>query len=119
MSDQEIDSLRALILSDRRKRRGPFSQDVRERVQGYLKKKWRSGVSLKHLGEQLGLNDHTVQFWRSHWGERDESEAKLRRVQVVSEKVETGSEVTMHGPAGTRIDGLTLDAVATLWRKLS
>jgi hypothetical protein len=123
MSDQEIKELRALVLSDRRSSRGPFSQEVRERVQGFLKEKWQSGEKLKHIGQQLGLSHHTVQYWSSHWSERDAVAPKMRRVEVVSERTtareKKNSTVSMHGPAGTRIDGLSLEEVATLWRKLS
>ena len=119
MSDQEIEELKALVLSDRKERRGPFSKQVRERVQGYLKEKWRSGVSLKHVGQELGLSDHTVQYWRARWSERGEERAKLRRVEVAFEKASAERTLTVHGPAGTRVDGLSLDEVAALWRKLS
>lgn len=119
MSDQEIEELKALVLSDRKARRGPFSREVRERVQGFLKSKWRSGAQLKQLGQELGLSAHTVQYWRSRWGEGVENKAKLRRVKVASEKPVVSEAVTMHGPAGTRIDGLSLDDAAALWRKLS
>ena len=120
MSDQEIEELKALVLSDRTARRGPFSREVRERVQRYLKRKWQSGNSLKLLSAELGLSDHTVQYWRARWGERDEAPTKLRRVEVVSEKAKKPAKsVTMHGPAGTRIEGLNLDDAAALWRKLS
>ena len=121
MSDEEIEELKALVLSDRKGRRGPFSRAVRERVQSYLKKKWQSGKSLKLLSTELGLSAHTVQYWRARWSERGEAPAKLRRVKVVSKKPNARSKtsVTMHGPAGTRIEGLNLDEAAALWRKLS
>jgi len=119
MSDQEIEELRALVLSDRRSKRGPFSYEVRERVQGFLKEKWQSGERLKHIGQQLGLSHHTVQYWRSRWSACDEKAPKLRRVEVVSEKATVSKTLTMQGPAGTRIDGLSLEEAAALWRKLS
>jgi len=121
VSDQEIEELKALVVSDRRRRRGPFSKEVRQRVEAYLKEKWRSGMSLKRLGEEIGVSGHTVTFWRARWGERDEAQPKLRRVEVVSEKPRKPAKtsVTMHGPAGTRIEGLNLDDAAALWRKLS
>src|SRR5690606_21460919 len=119
MSDQEIEELRALVVSSRKKRHGPFPREVSERLQSYLKKKWRSGASLAQLGAQLGLSDSTVSYWRSHWGERDKKGGQLRRVEVVAEKGKTARAVTVHGPCGTRLEGLSLGEVAELWRKLS
>lgn len=119
MSDREIEALRVLVASDRRGKRGRYSPEVRKRLEAYLKKAWRSGTSLKRAGESLGLSGATVAFWKARWSERAERAPKLRRVTVVAEKASSEKTVTMHGPAGTRIEGLTLDEVAALWRKLS
>jgi hypothetical protein len=82
MSDQEVEELKALVLSDRRKRRGPFSREVRERLAGYLRGKWQAGASLKRLGEELRLSGHTVQFWTARGDERVRALPKPRRVEV-------------------------------------
>ena len=121
MSDQETEELRALILRERGEKKGPFPKALRERFNGFLRSKWRAGVPLKRVGQELGLSSHTVDYWRARWGERDKDEAKLRRVEVVKEKplARAKSRVTMHGPAGTRIEDLNLDDAAALWSKLS
>ena len=123
MSDQEIEELRALILSEREGKKGPFPKALRERLNGFLKSKWQQGVPLKRVGQELGLSAHTVDYWRARWGERKRVSSKLRRVEVVSEKPKkpkrAESSVTMHGPAGTRINGLSLDEAAALWSKLT
>jgi hypothetical protein len=119
MSDQEIEELKALVISDRKSKSGPFSHEVRERVQGFLKEKRQSGERLKHIGQQLGLRHHTVQYGRSRWIERDEKTPNLRRVAVASEKATESKTLTMYGPAGARIDGLNLEEAAAHWRKLS
>ena len=119
MIDKEIEELRALVRSDRRARRGPFSTELRERLNAVLKRRWQAGESLRKLAKDLGVSNHTVQFWRSHWGERQKRGAQLRRVEVVSETPLLTSLLTVHGPAGTRIEGLTSDELVELWRKLS
>lgn len=119
MSKKDIEQLRALVLSERRAKRGPFSTTLRERLNTFLKARAREGESLKSVGEQLGLSNATVQYWKARWSERAERAPKLRRVTVVAEKSPSEKEVTMHGPAGTRVEDLTLDEVASLWRKLS
>lgn len=118
MSKKEIEELRSLVLSERSGERGPFSSGLRARLQTFLKAKLREGESLKRVGEELGLSKATVHYWRSRWSEENKDTAKLRRVKVVSEKAVSGRTVTLHGPAGTRIEGLGLDDVAALWRKL-
>lgn len=118
MSNKEIEQLRAMVLSERSERKGPFSKALRERLNAFLNERYRAGESLKKVGDQLGLSKATVQYWRARWGERVEKKAKLRRVKVVTEKPATTKVVTLHGPAGTRVDGLNLDEVAAVWRKL-
>lgn len=119
MSDREIEGLRALVRADRRVRKGPFSPELRERLNDFLRRRWQAGESLGKLAKQLGLSNHTVQFWRSHWGERKKRGAELRRVEVISETPLPANPLTVHGPAGMRVEGLTADDVAELWRKLS
>lgn len=119
MSVQEIEELRGLILSERGEKKGPFSKALRKRLSSFLKAKWKSGEPLKQVGRELGLSDHTVQYWRARWGERDMESVKLRRVEVVAEKARAPRRtVAVHGPAGTRIDALSLDEVAALWSRL-
>ena len=119
MSKKEVEELRSLVLSERRGERGPFSSGLRARLHAFLKAKLREGESLKEVGAELGLSKATVHYWRSRWSEEAQGAAKLRRVKVVSEKPVSGRRVTLHGPAGTRIEDLDLDDVAALWRKLS
>ena len=119
MSKKEIEELRSLVLGERRGERGPFSSGLRARLQTFLKAKLREGESLKRVGEELGLSKATVHYWKSRWSEPSESPAKLRCVKVVSEKPVHGRKVTILGPAGTRVEDLSLDDVAALWRKLS
>ena len=118
MSHKEIDELRALVRQDRRMRKGPFSIELRRRLQAFIKQRWQAGESLQELSRQLGVSDHTVHYWRSHWGERAERGVQLRRVEVIAERPLTTRTVTVHGPAETRIEGLELDEVVALWRKL-
>ena len=74
---------------------------------------------MKALATELGISEYTVQYWRSHWGERHQRGVQLRRVEVIAERPLSSRAVTVHGPAGTRIEGLQLDEVAELWRKLA
>jgi hypothetical protein len=119
MSDKEIEELRALIRSDRRARRGPFSSELRERLSVFLRSRWQRGESLQKLAKELGLSDHTVQYWRSRWGERGEPRARLRRIEIVAERPIFEARLTMHGPKGTRIEDLSFDDALELWRRLS
>lgn len=118
MSDKEIEELRALVRRDRRTRQGPFHPELRQRLNAFLQERWRAGASLKVLAAELGINEYTVQYWRTHWGERHERGVQLRRVEVIAERPLPSRAVTVHGPARTRVEGLQLDELAELWSKL-
>jgi len=45
MIDKAIEELRALVRSDRRARKGPFSTELRERLNAVLKRRWQAGES--------------------------------------------------------------------------
>ena len=118
MSDKEIDKWRRLISDDRQTRKGPFDPELRVPLEAYLRRRWLAGTSTQQLSEELGINHHTVLFWRSRWGARSGSKTQLRRIEVVAERP-LAAKVTVHGPAGTRIENISLDEAAELWRKLS
>jgi hypothetical protein len=39
----------------------------------------------------------------------------LRRVELIAERPLSRSDWVMHGPAGTRVEGLSIDDVTSLW----
>lgn len=63
MSKDEIEELRALVLSERLGKRGPFSGALRERLHEFLKAQSRAGASLNKLGAELGLSHATVHYY--------------------------------------------------------
>lgn len=119
MSDRELRSLRAAIEEKQRnKKRGRFSQDVKRRLVAFVAGRRRAGESVGSIARRLGLSEQTVWSWRDAWEKKDA--VVLRQVEVVSETpLPARRMVTLHGPAGTRIEGVSLDEVAELWRKLA
>jgi len=113
----EVQELRKAIREARAgRKRGPFPPALRHRLKEHLRRRWQGGESLRDLAAELGLSDHTVQYWRSHWGARRESEQSLRVVEVIAEEP---AGLTMQGPHGTRVENLTADEVVELWRRMA
>lgn len=114
MSNQEVHELRKIIRA--KQGAGPFTPEARRRLQAFLRTRWEAGESLQGWADKLGLSRATASYWRSQWGARPSRETALRVVEVIDERpIET---VTVHGPSGTRVEGLTLDEVAELWRRM-
>ena len=114
MQNDEIVKLRNEVLTVRAKRRGPFPADLRARLSAYVRRERAGGRSIEELAKELGLCSKTVREWLR----AKETTFSLRKVRVVKE-VTASSVRSMHGPLGTRVDGISLEDICELWRRLS
>jgi hypothetical protein len=69
---------------------------------------------VRAVAEELGVSGHTLSYWKAQ--AMGLPQAKLRAVRVI-EKTSRGHALI--GPSGTRVDDLSLDEIADLFRKLS
>lgn len=107
-------SLKALVVANRRDRKGPFDEALREKLMAYAEQRWREGATTREVADELGMSQATVAYWRAR---RD---PELRPVQVAAEaELNVERRFRLSGPCGTTLEGLTLSDVAELWRKLS
>ena len=111
--------LKELVAKARSKPRETFPAELRDRLVAYARRRWEEGVSNKALAVELGVNHHTLSYWRARIvGLATRRKASpLKRVEVVLPARQR--TVTLRGPHGVRVDDLTLDDVAELLRKLS
>jgi len=114
MRDQEREALRTAIVVSRRTRRGPFSRELRERLIAHVHQARARGDSVETISLALGLCSKTVYGWLSK-----AKPSRLRQIQVVSERpTQPRGALLMRGPAGTCVEGLSVDDIAAIWRKL-
>src|SRR5882672_3176171 len=114
MADEAKDELKALVVRARQEKQGRFPETLRQRLIRYAVERWRAGVSVRTVAAEIGVSGHTLSYWKAQ--AMGLPEAKLRPVKIV-EKPRQGYAVI--GPRGTRVDDLSLDEVAELFRKLS
>ena len=71
------------------------------------------------VAEELGLSGWTLSRWKQQ-AARTGAVAAFRPVRVVAEGRAPGSPgaLTVHGPAGLRVEGLTVEWVAALVKAL-
>ena len=114
MRNVDDDGLKALVLKTRRVGRGQFPEAIREKLMEHAQRRWREGASVKTVARELGISHHTLAYWR------DRARGYVRPVEVVPETgaVCAAGRFTVNGPHGLRVEGITLDEVAVLWRKL-
>jgi len=100
----------------KRGRGSRYPSELKERLLAYTVERRRAGITLEAIGAEVGVSWRTLSRWSS---EARRTQRKFRRVEVVTPQAAIPrSLVVVHGPCGTRIEGLDLDGVADLLRKL-
>lgn len=112
---EEGASLRALLneCRDGLGRARPTSA-LKSRVSAYVQSRRRSGATLESLSSELGICAGSVVRWMG-----SPKTARRRRRMVPVEVRAARSKVVVHGAHGVRVEGLSLDELATLLRSLS
>ena len=89
-----------------------YPKGLLEKVLSYTVARRRQGAKLIEVGEELGISFKTL----SRWLGREDKPQRFQRVEVVS--APAARALTVHGPRGLRIEGLDVDGVAELVRRL-
>ncbi len=80
----------------------------------------RAGWDVRQVAQKLGLNAVTLKRWLERAQEEERFPPTLRAVGVVEPAPkERHFRVVVHGPNALRVEGLDLDDLAALWRKLA
>lgn len=99
--------------------RGRFTDALRAETLAVLAARKAQGASQDTVAEELGISGWTLSRWKQQAG-RAQAGAAFRPVRVVREAAPPTSPgaLTVHGPAGLRVEGLTVEWVAALVRAL-
>jgi hypothetical protein len=106
----------ALSTLERRGRGKPYPKGLLENVLSYTVARRRQGATLLAIGTELGMSWRTLARWLS-------GRARTRgfdRVEVIRPTIAPAAPrpLVVHGPRGLRIEGLDIDGVAELVRKV-
>lgn len=93
----------------RRGRGNAYPAELRRQVVEFARKRRAAGIPIEAIGEELGMPWRTIRRWMPPVRGK-----RFRPIEIV----ETRQSVVVHGPHGLRIDGLDLDGVAELVRRL-
>lgn len=99
--------------------RGRFTDALRAETLAVLAARKAEGASQDTVAEELGISGWTLSRWKQQ-AARSGVVATFRPVRVVREvrPVASPGALTVHGPAGLRVEGLTVEWVAALVRAL-
>ncbi len=114
MRDQNLEALKSAVSKDRSSGRGKFSDELRVRLIAYAESARGQGQAVERIGRDLGISSKTIHSWLGA-----HKSSALRRVEVIAERpTPRGGSLSMRGPAGTMVDGLSVDDVVKIWRQL-
>ena len=103
--------VRALGKLEARGQGRAYPVELREKIIAYVRERRADGGGLKAIGDELGVAWRTL----AHWG--SSTNGAFRRVEVATPPLP--ATFTVHGPRGVRVDGLDLDELAELLRRLA
>lgn len=97
-----------------------YPDSIRRRAVAYYRSRRDEGVAIADIGPELGLPWQTVQRWAASEGPREMQPASFAPVEILDAlPTDKRGSLVVHGPAGLRIEGLDMDALVELCRRLS
>lgn len=107
-----------IVAAQRERRRGKvYPPELRRDIESYLRDRLGAGGSPHGVAREIGVSQTSLQRWRLQ-ARRDPGLPHLRPVSVLPAPPTLTGAISVSGPRGLRIEGLDLDAVAELIRRL-
>jgi hypothetical protein len=105
-----VEAIREAISKLGRRGRGnAYPKEFRVEVVAYARARRAAGIPIESIGDELGMPWRTIRRWMPPVRNK-----RFRPIEVV----EARRDLAVHGPHGLRIEGLDLDGVAELLRRL-
>lgn len=98
--------------------RNRYTTELRELAAEYWKARKAEGATLGAAAEELGIHVKSLRQWSRAAGA---GSPRFHRVEVVPEKTVASrahSGIVLHAPGGVRVEGLDVDSLAALLRRL-
>jgi hypothetical protein len=119
MNEPTLEAVRAALGSETNASgRRVFSSEARAEARNYTKWRVAAGARLGEVSAELGLNLWTLQRWLQQARTTTGSGSGFSEIQVTAPTMRANGPV-VHGPCGTRVDGLDVAGVADLLQRLS
>ena len=123
MEKTEIDRLKQAVARDRKGstcRGKAFNPKLRAQVVAHTQQRVQSGERLPAIAASMGIKYDTLRYWiEGPSPKRADKSSAFRPVRVTEGQPSAAAGVTLFGPGGTRIEGLSLEQAAALLRRMS
>jgi transposase-like protein len=104
----EIEELRQLVAGRGNRH---YSSELKARVMAYAERRYSEGASAKQVSDELGVNVHTLGFWRER---KAYAKALLRPVRVIDET--SDARIVLLVRNGIRVEGLSVEQLVEVLR---
>jgi transposase len=97
--------------------RNRYTAELRELARSYWKKRKAEGATLAAAAKELGIHAKSLHQWSKGRGRA----RQFHPVELIAEEQagpRRGSSLVLHGPGGVRVEGLTVESLAALLRRL-
>ena len=92
----------------------PYPKGLMGSLLSYTVARRRQGTTVRAIADELGMSWQTLSRWTG--GKKDGQ--RFARVEVVTAPTAVTPTLVVHGPRGLRIEGLDLDGVVELVRRV-
>jgi transposase-like protein len=90
-----------------------YSPELKARVIAYAERRYGEGASAKHVSDELGVNVHTLGFWRER---KKNTKPVLRPVRVIDET--SDARIVLLVRNGIRVEGLSVEQLVEVLRQV-
>jgi transposase-like protein len=119
MTKMTVEEIRAALVRGKVGLGRPYPETAREAVKELVAQRRREGAGLSSVARELGVSATTLRKWvrKDRAPSAPRTKTKFREVEVVPAPPASPTLI-VHGPAGLRIEGVTIADVAELVRRL-
>lgn len=116
MSTHETTRLRTALATTERTGRGrAYPPSLRAEVLRHARARLAAGEAASAIATDLGLHAATLASWL---GLKAQAPATFARIEVLAQPAASAAALIVHTPQGLRIEGLDVDGLVALLRRL-
>ncbi len=106
----EVEELKRLVAGRGSRQYAP---ELKARVIAYAERRYNEGASAKNVSDELGVNVHTLGFWRER---KANAKALLRPVRVIDQT--SDARIVLLVRNGIRVEGLSVEQLVEVLRQV-
>lgn len=119
---QEAAAIREAVgaLPGKRGRGNPYPDELRQRIVDYYRARRNDGATMMSIASEVGIIWQTIERWASAAETMPMQSGGFERLEIIEATVSAPQKrFVVRGPGGLCIEGLDIESLAALIRRLS